>query len=131
MENINVLSDNTDSTVISKFEVEKKKEDSYQTEAELEKEFIKMLTEQSYEYLQLHTEDELVLNLKMQLEKLNKMEFSDKEWDYLWNKIIQNDGGIVEKTRIIQEDNIQTITLDDGTQKNITLIDKKNIHNNS
>lgn len=132
MENLNIISENENSTVISKYEYDRNKAKSFQSEAELEKEFIKTLQDQSYEYLKIGSEAELILNLKIQLEKLNNYQFSDKEWDYLFNNIIRNgNDGILEKTKKIQEDYIQTITLNNGNLKNIKLIDKEHIHNNS
>ena len=109
----------------------KARSNSYQSEAELEKEFIRMLTEQGYEYLQIHTEKDLIANLRNQLERLNAYQFSASEWDRFFKDSIANQNdGIVEKTRKIQEDNVQVLKRDDGSTKNITLIDKKNIHNN-
>ena len=55
-------------TVIASYEPLKKRSESYQSEAELEAEFIRMLTEQGYEYLQIHSERELIANLRTQLE---------------------------------------------------------------
>lgn len=90
-----------------------------------------MLTEQGYEYLTIHKENDLINNLRGQLEKLNNYNFSQAEWDRFFKECIANKNeGIVEKTRKIQEDNIQVLKRDDGSTKNITLIDKKNIHNN-
>lgn len=90
-----------------------------------------MLTEQGYEYLIIHKEDDLINNLRGQLEKLNNYNFSQDEWNRFFKECIANQNeGIVEKTRKIQEDNIQVLKRDDGSTKNITLIDKKNIHNN-
>ena len=90
-----------------------------------------MLTEQGYEYLTIHKEDDLINNIRGQLEKLNNYNFSQAEWDRFFKECIANQNeGIVEKTRKIQEDNIQVLKRDDGSTKNITLIDKKNIHNN-
>ena len=90
-----------------------------------------MLTEQGYEYLTIHKENDLINNLRGQLEKLNNYNFSQAEWDRFFKECIANQNeGIVEKTRKIQEDNIQVLKRDDGSTKNITLIDKKNIHNN-
>ena len=91
-----------------------------------------MLTEQGYTYLQIHTSDELVANLRQQLEKLNDYKFSEDEWKRFFSQNLANSNdGIVEKNRLIQEDNVQVLKRDDGSSKNITLIDKKNIHNNS
>ena len=109
----------------------KVRSDSYQSEAELEKEFIRLLCEQGYTYLPLHTEDELIANLRSQLEELNHYQFSDTEWRQFFSDVIANPNEhIPEKTRKIQEDNVQVLHRDDGSSKNITLIDKKNIHNN-
>ena len=83
------------------------------------------------EYLQIHTEKDLIANLRNQLERLNAYQFSASEWDrFFKNSIANQNEGIVEKTRKIQEDNVQVLKRDDGSTKNITLIDKKNIHNN-
>ena len=71
-------------------------------------------------------------NLREQLEKLNGYTFSEDEWKRFFTQNLSNaNDGIVEKTRLIQEDNVQVLKRDDGSSKNITLIDKKNIHNNS
>ena len=131
MSNYNILMETSDSTVVTEYEPVKRKSDSYQSEAELEKEFIRMLCEQGYDYLSIHCNEDLVNNLRKQLELLNDYKFSDNEWNLFFNNnIANNNEGIVEKTRKIQEDYIQVLKRDDGTSKNIYLIDKKNIHNN-
>lgn len=120
-----------ESTVVSEYIPESKRSDSYQSEADLEKEFIRMLTEQGYEYLQIHTEAELIANLRKKIEQLNSYNFTDTEWERFFHKYIANaNEGIVEKTHTIQEDAVKNMERDDGSTKNITLIDKKNIHNN-
>ena len=127
-----MISDNDFSTVLAEYNSEERVHKFYQSEDALEKELIKTLTEQGYERLYINSEDELILNLRRQLEKLNNYQFTDGEWEYLFTKIIANKNHyIIEKTRMIQEDYIQTIPLDDGKIKNIYLIDKNNIHNNS
>ena len=127
----NVVMEMQNATVVSEYEPEKKRSDAYQSEAALEKEFIRMLTEQGYEYLQIHDSETLVNNLRHQLELLNDYKFSENEWTRFFNNnIANNNDGIVEKTRKIQEDHIQVLKKDDGTTKNIYLLDKKNIHNN-
>lgn len=131
MSKYNVVMEMNDSTVVTEYETVKRKSDSYQSEAALEKEFIRMLTEQGYEYLQIHDSETLVNNLRYQLELLNNYKFSESEWNRFFNNnIANNNDGIVEKTRKIQEDHIQVLKKDDGTSKNIYLLDKKNIHNN-
>ena len=131
MSKYNVVMEMTNSTVVAEYEPEKKRSDAYQSEAALEKEFIRMLTEQGYEYLTINDSDALVKNLRTQLELLNDYKFSENEWTRFFNSnIANNNEGIVEKTRKIQEDHIQVLKKDDGTSRNIYLLDKKNIHNN-
>ena len=131
MSKYNVVMEMQNATVVSEYEPEKKRSDAYQSEAALEKEFIRMLTEQGYEYLTINDSDALVKNLRTQLELLNDYKFSENEWTRFFNSnIANNNEGIVEKTRKIQEDHIQVLKRDDGTSRNIYLLDKKNIHNN-
>lgn len=129
--NFNIIAQTTENTVVAEYEPVKKRSDSYQSEAELEREFISLLTQQGYEYLNIHKEDELINNLRRQLEALNNISFSDDEWKrFFSDSIANNNEHIVEKTRKIQEDSVQVLRRDDGSSKNISLIDKKNIHNN-
>lgn len=131
MSYFNIVAATSENTVVTEYEPVKARSNNYQSEAELEKEFIRMLTEQGYEYLHIHTEKDLITNLRNQLERLNAYQFSDSEWDrFFKNSIANQNEGIVEKTRKIQEDNVQVLKRDDGSTKNITLIDRKNIHNN-
>ena len=131
MNKYNVVMEMKDSTVVTEYEPLKNRSDAYQSEAALENEFIKMLTEQGYEYLTIHDSTALVNNLRTQLELLNDYKFTDSEWIRFFNtNIANNNDGIVEKTKKIQSDHIQVLKRDNGTSKNISLIDKKNIHNN-
>ena len=131
MSYFNIVAETSENTVVAEYEPVKKRSDSYQSEAALEQEFIRLLCEQGYEYLPIHTEKDLIANLRNKLEELNNYQFSDREWDAFFKNVIANaNEHIVEKTRKIQEDNIQVLTRDDGSSKNITLIDKKNIHSN-
>lgn len=132
MSYFNVVAQTSENTVITSYEPVKKRAGTYQSEAELEAEFIRMLTEQGYQYLPLHSEKELVVNLRRQLEQLNQFQFSDAEWERFFRETLANPNEhIKEKTRKIQEDNIQVLRRDDRSSKNITLIDKKNVHRNS
>lgn len=122
----NIVAETSENTVVTEYEPVKKRSDSYQSEAELEQEFIRLLCEQGYEYLPIHTEKDLIANLRKKLEELNNYEFSDTEWDVFFKNAVANPNEhIVEKTRKIQEDNVQVLTRDDGSSKNITLIDKR------
>ena len=132
MTNIGLISENDNSTVLAEYRGLNRVATSFQSEDALEKELIKTLVEQGYEYLTINSEDELIFNLRKQLEKLNNYHFTDGEWDSFFSKVIANKNDyIIEKTRLIQEDYKQEITLDSGEKKNIYLIDKNNIHNNS
>lgn len=131
MSTYNMILSTNESTVVAEYEPQSQRSDSYQSEAALEKAFIKMLCEQGYEYIDIHQEGDLVDNLRKQLELLNNYSFTDKEWDsFFKHKIANHNEGIVEKTRKIQEDYVQNLTRENGTTMNISLIDKKNIHNN-
>lgn len=131
MSTFNMVASMNESTVVSEYIPESRRSDSYQSEADLENEFIRMLVEQGYEYLPIHTEADLIANLRKKIEQLNSYDFTDTEWERFFHKYIANaNEGIVEKTRTIQEDAVKNMERDDGSTKNITLLDKKNIHNN-
>ena len=131
MSTYNIVLSTNESTVVTEYEPQTKRSDAYQSEAALEQAFIRMLGEQGYEYVTIHNSDALIANLRRQLELLNNYQFTDKEWDsFFKSKIANANEGIVEKTRKIQEDYVQNLTREDGTTMNLSLIDKKNIHNN-
>lgn len=105
---------------------------SYQSEADLERAFIKQLETQAYEYLPITSEADLVLNLRKQLEKLNDFTFTDSEWERFFASELANPNqSIAEKTETIQENSKKSFILDDGSTKNIDVIKKDNIHDNS
>ena len=127
----NIVAETNENTVVTEYEPVEVRADQYQSEAALEKEFIRMLCDQGYEYLSIHTEKDLIANLRTKLEELNNYKFTDTEWHQFFHTAVANPNEhIVEKTRKIQEDNVQVLKRDDGSSKNITLIDKQNIHNN-
>ena len=131
MSYFNIVASTSENTVVTEYEPMKNRSESYQSEAALEAAFIKLLTEQGYEYVTIHNESDLIANLRRQLERLNQFSFTDSEWErFFKDKIANQNEGIVEKTRKIQEDFIQNLIREDGTTMNIALIDKKNIHNN-
>ena len=131
MTQYNIIAENEEYTVVSEYETVYGAPDQYQSEAALEKDFIKTLTEQGYEYLPIHEEKDLVNNLRVQLERLNNYTFTDGEWERFFNESIANkNDGIEAKTSKIQEDHIQVLKRDNGESKNIYFIDKKSIHNN-
>ena len=131
MTNYNLIASTTESTVVAEYTPQAQRSESYQSEAALEREFIRMLEAQGYEYLTIHDEAGLVANLRRQLELLNDYTFTDGEWDRFFKTCIASaNDGILEKTRKIQSDHVQVLRQDSGASKNIYLLDKKNIHNN-
>jgi type I restriction enzyme R subunit len=128
----NIVASTDEATVVAEYAAEYNvRPEKYQSEAELEREFIRQLTSQGYEYISVHNEAALIANLRKQLESLNDFTFTESEWDKFFTECIANTNeGIVEKTRKIQDDHIQILKREDGTTKNIYLLDKKNIHNN-
>ena len=132
MSYFNIVAQSSESTVVTEYKPQSKRSEAYQSEADLEKEFIRLLCELGYERLTIHKEADLITNLRTQLEKLNNYRFTDGEWKRFWDEVLANtNSGILEKTRLIQEDYVQVLRRDNGESKNIQLIDKKCIHNNS
>lgn len=136
MNKISVVAENPESTVVAEYQGMKNKQTEYQSEADLEKAFIKQLQNQAYDYLPIHSEKDLIDNLRHQLEKLNDYHFTDKEWDTFFKQEIANPNfGIKEKTKVIQEDYKKVLyyekPVDNYQFRNILLIDKDNIHNNT
>ena len=132
MSKFNIVAESEVSTVLAEYKPESNRHEAYQSEAELERELIKNLQEQGYEYLQIHNPRDLEDNLRVQLQKLNDYEFSDSEWQRFYaENIVGNSEGVVEKTRKIQEkDTAISFRSDNGLTRNIRLLDKKSIHNN-
>jgi type I restriction enzyme R subunit len=121
----------SESTVVAEFVPETRAEAAYQSEAELEREFLALLQSQAYDYLPITSEVQLIANLRIQLEALNGINFTDAEWEQFFaEKISGANEGIVEKTVRVQEDHIQVLKRDDGSIKNVMLVDKANVHNN-
>ena len=131
MSTYNIVTVTDESTVVSEFIPEYRKASQYQSEADLEREFIRQLSGQGYEVLIITNEATLIDNLRRQLEILNDITFSESEWEQFFKNCIAGaNEGIVEKTRKIQDDHVQILRRDDGSTKNVYLLDKKNIHNN-
>lgn len=132
MAQYNIIAESQEYTVVSEYDHVATPAENYQSEADLEKEFIRLLQEQGYDYLPIHKEADLITNLRAQLEKLNHYHFTDSEWERFFNECIANQNDdIVAKTQKIQDDYIQVLKRDTGESQNIKLIDKDNIHNNS
>lgn len=121
-----------ENTVVAEYDAVKTKELTYESEAQLEKRFIEILQGQAYEYVRITKASDLEENLRVQLEKLNEYTFSDSEWERFFKTTITNNSyGVLEKTTMIQREPVQLLERDNGLAKNITLIDRTNVHNNS
>lgn len=97
MSYFNIIAESNDATVVTEYIPVQTKSTSYQSEADLEKEFIRLLGEQSYEYISIHQEEDLINNLRKQIELLNNYSFSNDEWDrFFKNNIANPNSGIVE-----------------------------------
>ncbi|MBQ6828463.1 MAG: type I restriction endonuclease subunit R, partial [Thermoguttaceae bacterium] len=127
---LRLVAENPESTVVAEYEPLERDSTSYQSEAELEEEFIAILESQGYERLRLKNEAELVANLRRRLEALNDVAFTDAEWERLFKQIANPAQGVEEKTAILQENHVLTLQRDDGSFKNIALIDKTCVCNN-
>jgi type I restriction enzyme R subunit len=128
----NLVAENPQSTVVAEYQAVYRTAKSYQSEAELERAFIEQLQSQAYEFLPITSEADLVRNLRGQLQKLNDFTFTDVEWERFFTGEIANPNqSIAEKTVTIQEDHIKNLKRDDGTVKNVYLLRKDKIHENS
>ena len=125
------IAEMTNGIILANYEEILQVQDTYQSEKELEDGMIRDLESQGYERFYGKTSEELYKNLKIQIERLNKVAFTDKEWErFLVEYLDCPNDGMIEKTRKIQENYIYDFIFDDGHLKNIKIIDKKNIHNN-
>lgn len=131
MDTFNIIAEQEHTTVMAHYEALPREDNGYQSEAALEAAFIKQLTEQGYERVNITKEKDLIANLRQQMNRLNGITLSDSEWKRLFEQHIASPQMTIEdKTERIQKTEIVNITLDNGNSQNIKLIDKKNIHNN-
>lgn len=130
--NYTTIAENPNSTVVAEYIPVGKDAKDYQSENELEQEFIRQLQTNGYEYLKITRDEDLLPNLRAQISRLNDMVFSDAEWEQMLTKYLANKNeSIEEKTTKVQEDHIYNLKRDDGSTKNVRILDKDNIHNNS
>ena len=104
----------------------------YQTEADLERELVQDLQNQGYEYLSdLNTPEKMLSNVRVQLQELNNVQFSNGEWlRFVEEYLDKPSDNIIDKTRKIHDNYICDFVFDDGHIQNIYLLDKKNIARN-
>lgn len=118
--------------VLDKYTKEWDAADRYQSEDDLERELVQDLVNQGYEFLPaLTTPDAMLANVRVQLEQLNNVTFSDDEWKrFVETYLDKPSDNIVDKTRKIHDDYIHDFVFDDGRIQNIYLFDKKNMARN-
>ena len=132
MSDYKTIAESKNFIVLDKYTQEWKVAESYQSEGDLEREFIQDLVNQGYEYVpDLNTPKKLLANVREQMQALNNVLFSDGEWlRFVETWLDKPSDGIVEKTRKIHDDYIHDFVFDDGRIQNIYLLDKKNIARN-
>lgn len=132
MEQLKPIAQSNNFIVLDKYIKIDQEGSSYQSEADLENELIKDLSNQGYEFLSdLNSPDKMLVNVRKQLQELNKIEFSNNEWNRFVEEYLDRPSdNIVDKTRKIHDDYIYDFTFDNGNLKNIYLLDKKNIARN-
>ena len=132
MSDYKTIAESKNFIVLEQYNKEWMAAEGYQSESDLEREFIADLQNQGYEYLHgLNTPEALLTNIRVQLQALNAMQFSDSEWlRFVETWLDRPSDGIVEKTRKIHDDYVHDFVFDDGRIQNIRLLDKKNIARN-
>ncbi|MGV3278049.1 type I restriction endonuclease subunit R [Rickettsiales bacterium LUAb2] len=132
MKQIKPIAESNNFIVLDKYTKIDQGGSSYQSEADLENELIKDLSKQGYEFLNdLNSPDKMLINIRKQLQELNHVEFSNSEWKRFCEEYLDKPSdNILEKTKKIHDDYIYDFIFDDGTIKNIYLLDKKNITRN-
>ena len=116
--------------VMGRYEQSQHEQSAYQSEQALEESFIAKLVSQGYERLHINSEADMLNNLRLQLELLNEIKLSDSEWLRLKVMLLGEQMTIEDKTEIIQHNNILILPMDNGENRNICIIDRKNIHRN-
>ncbi|MDZ7925080.1 MAG: type I restriction endonuclease, partial [Marinagarivorans sp.] len=132
MSDYKTIAESRNFIVLDKYTQEWKVSESYQSEYDLEREFIADLQNQGYEYVRgLNTPEALLVNVRLQLQALNNVPFADGEWlRFVETYLDKPSDSIIEKTRKIHDDYIHDFVFDDGRIQNIYLLDKKNIARN-
>lgn len=128
----NTIAESNNYIVLDKYSKAQQVSEAYQSENELERELIKDLQRQGYEYLpELTSQAQMLINVRVQLQSLNSMQFTDEEWQRFVREYLDNPSdNSTDKTRKIHDDYIHDFVFDDGHIQNIYLFDKKHISNN-
>ena len=128
----NTIAESNNFIVLEKYIKIEQQGAGYQTEAELEKEFINDLSNQGYDYLpEINTTEKMLANVRLQLQKLNNVTFLDGEWSRFVEQFLDKPSdNIIDKTRKVHDDYIYDFVFDDGSIQNIYLFDKNIVANN-
>jgi type I restriction enzyme R subunit len=132
MSNYKTIAESRNFIVLDKYTKEWQANEGYQSEGDLEREFIQDLVQQGYEAPQgLNTPEALLANVRVQLQALNSVLFSDTEWQrFAETWLDKPSDGLNEKTRKVHDDHVHDFVFDDGRIQNIHLLDKKNTARN-
>ncbi len=117
--------------VLDKYTKKWETNDSYQTESDLEKDFIKDLFNQGYGTPDINSQEDLLANIRVQMQELNNVQFTDSEWNRFREEYLDRPSdSILDASRKIHDNHIYDFVFDDGHIQNIYLVDKKNIARN-
>ncbi len=132
VENTKPIAESNSFIVLDRYTKIDQQGSGYQTEADLERELVQDLRNQGYEYLSvLNTSEKMLHNVRVQLQELNSVVFSDGEWSRFVEEYLDKPSdNIIDKTRKIHDNYIYDFVFDDGHIQNIYLLDKKNIARN-
>ncbi len=132
MKQYKTIAESNNFIVLDKYTKIVQESTAYQTEADLEKELIQDLMNQGYEYLpNLTNQKSMLTNVRLQLQSLNDMQFTDSEWHrFIEEYLDKPNENLVDRTRKIHDNYIYDFVFDDGHIQNIYLVDKKNITRN-
>ncbi len=132
MSDYKTIAESNNFIVLDRYVKERQANESYQSEYDLEREFIQDLQNQGYDYApDLNMPEKLLANVRVALQALNNAQFSDAEWlRFVETWLDKPSDGIVEKTRKIHDDYVHDFVFDDGHIQNIYLLDKNNVARN-
>ena len=131
MNNTKTIAQSNNFIILDKYNKIEQEGAGYQSEADLENELIADLQNQGYEYIDANTPEKMLSNVRIQLQTLNEMYFSDSEWARFVEEYLDKPSDtLIDKTRKIHDNYIYDFVFDDGHIQNIYLVDKKNITKN-
>ncbi len=132
MSDYKTIAESNNFIVLDKYTQCSQVNEAYQSEYDLEREFITDLENQGYEYLRdVNTVEKMLANVRVQLQALNNVQFLEGEWlRFVEGYLDKPSDNSIDKTRKIHDDYIHDFVFDDGHIQNIYLFDKKTIARN-